>query len=259
MIGRVIEGRYVGSGVYKLPEKNVLFIQTDNGEKIALSKRNAISIEDVTAQYSSDGRKTMMVMWNDFETSIIQFGSASPKPQQTRQENSVEKEEIKKTEQRSKGNNILIPILCCITIIVVIIGVILCMKITGKNGDVVRKTNDSGNIVASTEVQPTVAPTTEPPQRTKDDAILEAQTAAIKKASNELKKKLKNPSSLVINDAKFYYPDYDEENMVMNYAAVKLDYNATNSYGGSVRDTYTYFLVDIETLSAEQVVHIGMN
>ena len=48
MIGKVIEGRYVGSGVYKLPEKNVLFIQAEDGTKIAISKNNVISIDDIT-------------------------------------------------------------------------------------------------------------------------------------------------------------------------------------------------------------------
>ena len=78
MIGKVIEGRYAGANVNKLPDKNVLFIQTEDGTKIALSKSNAISIDDVTDQYPSYGRKVMMVMWNDFETSIIQLGTANP-------------------------------------------------------------------------------------------------------------------------------------------------------------------------------------
>lgn len=74
MIGKVIEGRYSGASVNKLPDKNVLYIQTEDGSKIALSKNNVISIDDVTEQYPSGGRKVMMVMWNDFETSIIQIG-----------------------------------------------------------------------------------------------------------------------------------------------------------------------------------------
>lgn len=260
MIGKVIEGRFTGAIVNKLPDKNTLYIQAEDGTKIALSKSNAISIDDVTDHYHSYGRKVMMVMWNNFEISIIRIGSnmQQPKQQQVKQQQQamlVEQPTPKRTVRRFVGNNIFIPILCCITIIVVIVGAILCVKLTGKNDAALSTQNDNGsNIAVSTE-----SPTTEPPKRTKDDAILEAQTAAIQMASNELKKKLKNPSSLIINDAKFYYPDYDEENMIMNYAAVKLDYNATNSYGGSVRDTYTYFLVDIESLTAEQVVHIGMN
>lgn len=257
MIGKVIKGRYLGSGVYKLPEKNVLFIQTESGEKIALSKRNAVSIEDVSDQYSSNGKKVMMVLWNDFETSIIQFGGTAQPKQQSNRTSEVPKVH-KKEEKGSKSKNVGIIILCCITVIVVIIGVILCLKMAGSNNAAMgeQNHNETNTLI---EAPTTEVPTTEAPKRTKDDAILEAQTAAIQMASNELKKKLKNPSSLIINDAKFYYPDYDEENMIMNYAAVKLDYNATNSYGGSVRDTYTYFLVDIESLTAEQVVHIGMN
>ena len=79
MIGKVIEGRYEGASVKKLPDKNILYIQTEDGTKIALSKSNVISIDDVTDQYPSYGRKVMMVMWNDFETSIFQLGS-NPSP-----------------------------------------------------------------------------------------------------------------------------------------------------------------------------------
>ena len=45
MIGKVIEGRYAGASVNKLPDKNVLFIQTEDGTKIALSNNNAISMQ----------------------------------------------------------------------------------------------------------------------------------------------------------------------------------------------------------------------
>lgn len=76
MIGKVIEGRYVGASICKLPEKNVLFIETEDGERIALSKKNAISIDDVTNQYPSYGGKVMMVMWNDFETSLFLLGKS---------------------------------------------------------------------------------------------------------------------------------------------------------------------------------------
>lgn len=94
----------------------------------------------------------------------------------------------------------------------------------------------------------------------KEKATEKAQKEALEKATIELKYKLKNPSSLVINDAVFYFPDYDEENETMSYAAVKLDYNATNSYGGSVRDTYICYLVDITDLTPEQIMHInGIN
>lgn len=74
MIGKVIEGRYTGASVHKLPDKNILFIVTEKGNKVALSKSNVISIDDITEQYSSDYRKVLMVMWNDFETSILQLG-----------------------------------------------------------------------------------------------------------------------------------------------------------------------------------------
>ena len=79
MIGKVIEGRYAGASVHKLPDKNVLYIQTEDGSIITLSKKNAISVENVTDQYPSYGTKVMMVMWNDFETSIIQYGKSTDK------------------------------------------------------------------------------------------------------------------------------------------------------------------------------------
>ena len=56
MIGKVIEGRYTGASVHKLPDKNILFIVTEKGNKVALSKSNVISIDDITEQYSSDYR-----------------------------------------------------------------------------------------------------------------------------------------------------------------------------------------------------------
>lgn len=73
MIGKVIEGRYAGASVHKLSDKNVFFVQTEDGRKVALSKSNAISIEDVSEQYPSYGNKVMMVVWNDYESSILQF------------------------------------------------------------------------------------------------------------------------------------------------------------------------------------------
>lgn len=74
MIGKVIEGRYTGAVVNKFPDKQGFYIQTDDGTKVAVSKQNAISIDDVTKQYPSTAKRTIMVLWNDFETSIIQLG-----------------------------------------------------------------------------------------------------------------------------------------------------------------------------------------
>lgn len=82
MIGKVIEGRYTGASVNKLLDKNFLFIETEDGERIALSKKNIVSITDVTDQYPSYGKKVMMVMWNDYETSLYQIGySEEPRVQ----------------------------------------------------------------------------------------------------------------------------------------------------------------------------------
>ena len=74
MSGKVVEGKYAGANVNKMPDKNLLFIQTEDGNKIPLSKSNVISIDDITEQYVSNARKTIMVLWNDFETSVIQLG-----------------------------------------------------------------------------------------------------------------------------------------------------------------------------------------
>lgn len=73
MIGKVIEGRYAGASVNKLSGKNVLCIQSEDGTEVDLSKNNVISIDDVTDQYPSYGEKIMMILWNDFETSIVMF------------------------------------------------------------------------------------------------------------------------------------------------------------------------------------------
>ena len=88
MIGRVVEGRYAGANICKLPDKNILYIETDDGERIALSKKNIVSITDVTDHYPSYGNKVMMVMWNDFDTSVLQLGVA---PQKQRNESRSEK------------------------------------------------------------------------------------------------------------------------------------------------------------------------
>ena len=75
MIGKVIEGRYEGAIVNKLSDRNILYIQTEDGTKVTLSKSNTISIDDVTEQYPSAAKKTIMVLWDNFETSIIQIGT----------------------------------------------------------------------------------------------------------------------------------------------------------------------------------------
>lgn len=74
MIGKVIDGLYTGANVNKLPNESVLYIETEDGNKIALSKKNVISIENVTEQHMSSGGKCLLVLWNDFETSVIQIG-----------------------------------------------------------------------------------------------------------------------------------------------------------------------------------------
>ena len=74
MIGKVIEGRFVGAGIYRLPEKNVLYIETAEGKKIGLSKKNALSIVEISERYSVKGCRMLCVTWNNYETSIVQLG-----------------------------------------------------------------------------------------------------------------------------------------------------------------------------------------
>lgn len=144
MIGKVIEGRYVGASVNKVPDKNILFIQTEDGTKIALSKSNVISIDDVTEQYPSGGRKVMMVMWNDFETSIIQIGksviTAPKEPVET------EIREKKKTipHSKKKRNG---PILGLTVAVIVLVVMVVVAGVTGLFD---RSTSVSENIVENT-------------------------------------------------------------------------------------------------------------
>lgn len=78
-VGRVIEGYHSGCKVFKLVEKNVLFLYTKDGSKIPVSRKNTVSIDDVTDQYSTNGAKVLKVMWNDASVSVIQFGRTESK------------------------------------------------------------------------------------------------------------------------------------------------------------------------------------
>ena len=73
MIGKVIEGRFVGAGIHTLPDKNVLYIETAEGKKIGLSKKNALSIVDISERHSVKGCRILCVTWNNYETSIVQL------------------------------------------------------------------------------------------------------------------------------------------------------------------------------------------
>jgi len=79
MIGKIIEGRYAGAGVYRSSEDNLLHIQTEDGLSVALSKENIITMEDVTKQSSGHEKKDIMVIWNDFEASLIRLGAPAPR------------------------------------------------------------------------------------------------------------------------------------------------------------------------------------
>lgn len=122
MIGRIIEGRYNGSEVHKLPDKNMLFVQTEEGNRIALSKSNVISIDDVSSQYPSTGSKVMMVMWNDFEISILQFGSASNETSKVHDVTEINKSSTNKSKTKRKKKSPILPAL-------VILGVIVALAV----------------------------------------------------------------------------------------------------------------------------------
>lgn len=125
MIGFVLSGRYAGGKLNKHPDCNMLFIETQDGERITISKENAVSIEDVTEQYSTNGKKTLMVIWNDFETSIIQFGlrtGSDTTPQVTIKKEEIHSTQNKVTQPRKKN---LSPKL------IVIVGLIISFVIGG--------------------------------------------------------------------------------------------------------------------------------
>lgn len=146
MIGKVIEGHYKGASVNKLPDKNVLFIQTEDGTKVALTKNNTISIDDVTEQYPSAAKKTIMVLWDNFETSIIQLGiveqpkatqiphvektAPNPIPQRAPRNHShtEEKKPTITVETKAKQNWLPIIIASCIPTIVLSLVFVICLK-----------------------------------------------------------------------------------------------------------------------------------
>lgn len=146
MIGKVIEGRYEGASINKHPDKNVLFIQTEDGTKVALSKKNTISIDDVTEQYPSAAKKTIMVLWDNFETSIIQLGiveqpkatqiphvektAPNPIPQRAPRNHShtEEKKPTITVETKAKQNWLPIIIASCIPTIVLSLVFVICLK-----------------------------------------------------------------------------------------------------------------------------------
>lgn len=117
MIGKVIEGRYEGASVNKFPDRNVLFVETEDGSRIALSKSNAISVDDVTDQYPSFGTKVMMVMWNDFETSIFLIGVPKEEQKQTVRNKPAETPKSKK--KTSKGKTWIILLFVAVVLIAV--------------------------------------------------------------------------------------------------------------------------------------------
>lgn len=129
MIGQVIEGQYQGSTVYRYPEKNVLYIQTQEGKRITLSKQNVISIENISDQYSDVQGRVLMVLWNDFETSILQLGTTTENSKKSyTPESKPVQEEVGKIEntarqrgKRQKKKSLLLPLLCVLVIILIAI------------------------------------------------------------------------------------------------------------------------------------------
>lgn len=97
MIGKVVEGQYVGGSIHKLRDSSVLIIQTEDGNTIELTKETAISIDDVSAEYPNCGKRVLMVIWNDFTTSLIQIGAS-----RSEQENAVYSDKATSVQSEKK-------------------------------------------------------------------------------------------------------------------------------------------------------------
>lgn len=164
MIGKVIEGRYAGAKICKLPDKNLLFIETEDGERIALSKKNIVSITDVTDQYPSYGKKVMMVMWNDYETSIYQIGySAKQKVQVNERTQSAKSQPVDKQSARKKKRTSIIAVLTLVCVLVAL-AIVCYFRL---NPSPAKEQNETENVQSTvqSEVIETAAPkNSEPPE-----------------------------------------------------------------------------------------------
>lgn len=164
MIGKVIEGRYTGASVNKLPDKNFLFIETEDGERIALSKKNIVSITDVTDQYPSYGKKAMMVMWNDYETSIYQIGySEEPRVQVNEITQSGEIQETSKRRVSKKKHISFGGVLAMVAAILVltIVCFFLLKPLFTKNQNETAEVQSTGQLEA---IEASAPQNTEPPE-----------------------------------------------------------------------------------------------
>ena len=102
MIGFVLSGRYEGGRLHRHSGSNMLLIETHSGEQVVINRENTISIEDVTEVYSDNGERTLMVIWNDFETSLIRFGPMSSRTYPSTASVSAPKPENAATHTESK-------------------------------------------------------------------------------------------------------------------------------------------------------------
>lgn len=164
MIGKVIEGRYTGASVNKLPDKNFLFIETEDGERIALSKKNIVSITDVTDQYPSYGKKVMMVMWNDYEMSIYQIGySEEPRVQVNEITQSGEIQETSKRRVSKKKHISFGGVLAMVAAILVltIVCFFLLKPLFTKNQNETAEVQSTGQLEA---IEASAPQNTEPPE-----------------------------------------------------------------------------------------------
>lgn len=183
MIGKVAEGRYEGNYVHSFSDKRGLYIQTENGEKIAISKTNAISIDDVTKQYPSTAKRTIMVLWNDFETSIIQLviqdqpqstpnlhAESIPKPTSSAPKQPISKQpavkkDVPKTiaESKPKQNWLPIIIASCVPTILLLLVFTICLSTgilqfsTQKSSAVDQPTSNQQTSIQAPAVQSTPA------------------------------------------------------------------------------------------------------
>ena len=110
MIGFVLSGRYEGGRLHRHSGSNMLLIETHSGEQVVINRENTISIEDVTEVYSDNGERTLMVIWNDFETSLIRFGPMASRTYPSTASVSAPKPENAATHTARKAAPVFAPI-----------------------------------------------------------------------------------------------------------------------------------------------------
>lgn len=86
-------------------------------------------------------------------------------------------------------------------------------------------------------------------------ANIERQQKKLTQTVTELRGKLKDPNSLTIYDYEFFGKTEKEEEhgTIIDYKMCVLEYGATNSFGGMVRDTYVKLFVSLQNLTEDEL------